>query len=282
MEITEHLGRSERAIMNMAYELNITRRAVEVKSWTPAENEQLRQLYINKNISTEYLQSVFGRSANAITKQARFLGLSRYDHQINHSYFQEITSDDQAYWLGWLAADGCVRFATRGHMSISLELNQRDEEIVRAFAQAVAPGAAIHRSRNAISVRIGSKQMAQDLAKYGVVPKKTETFDWPHALPEAYAMPFILGYFDGDGCFYRSHKPSRNDWTWYLLGTAPFLSAVRERLEAQAHVHFRNLERANKSGCPFLYKLCTSNKAWIRQIEAVLNPRGRGLSRKHL
>jgi len=281
-DIAKELGRSEKAIISKAYELQIRRRAVELKSWAPNENKQLRELYTNKKVSTEYLKRVFGRSANAITKQAQSLGLSRYDHQINHSYFEQIISEEQAYWLGWLAADGSVKNSTLGGSYISLELNQRDEEIVRAFAQAVAPGVAVHRNRNAVCVRIGSKRMARDLAKYGIVPKKTEAFHWPQALPEAYAMPFILGYFDGDGCLYRSHKLSRNNWTWYILGTEPFLLAVRERLEVQADVRFRSLVRANNTKCPFLYKLSTSNKVWIRQIEAVLNPRGLGLSRKHL
>jgi hypothetical protein len=280
--MVEHFGRSERAIITKAYELQIKRRVVQLKSWTPAENVQLRELYSNKDVTTEQLRRIFGRSTNAITKQALSLGLSRYNHRIDHAYFDEIVSDEQAYWLGWLAADGSVRQSSLGGLYISLELSQRDEQIVLAFAQAVAPNAVLHRSRNAVSVRLGSKAMAQDLAKYGVVPNKTECFNWPRALPETYAMPFILGYFDGDGCLYRSHCSTRNDWTWYILGTEAFLVAVRERLEAQAKVQFRELVRANKSRCPFLYKLSTSNKTWIRQIEAVLNPSGLGLPRKHL
>lgn len=170
--IAEHFGRSERAIISKAYELHLKRRAVQLKKWTLAENEQLGKLYTNKRISTEQLKKTFGRSANAITKQARSLGISRYNHQINHTYFDDITSDEQAYWLGWLAADGSVKQSSLGGLYISLELSQRDEQIVQAFAQAVAPNAVLHRSRNAVSVRLGSMVMARDLANMVWCPTK--------------------------------------------------------------------------------------------------------------
>jgi hypothetical protein len=281
-QMVEHLGRSKHSITGMACELDIKRRKTEVKHWSKAEKELLSKLYTDKSASPQYLESVFKRSSNAITKQARTCGLFRYDHQINHEYFQNITTDEQAYWLGWLASDGSVRISKLNGLYISLEIQARDEIVVQAFKQAVAPGLTVHRNRNAVSVRIGSKRMAQDLAFYGIVPNKTEIFDWPHALPETFSISFILGYFDGDGCLYRKTSISRNDWRWYLLGTQPFLKAVRQRIELYAQVTLPEPVRADKHRCPFLYKLCTSNKEIIRRIDAMLNTSGLGLPRKHL
>ncbi|SRR6266545_1991606 len=281
-QMIQHFGRSENAIVTMAYELNIRRRTVELKPWSQEEIEKLREMYADKGVSSQQLQQMFGRSANAISKQARFLGLVRYDHQINHSYFKEIKTNEQAYWLGWLASDGSVRVSKLGGLYITLELHQSDEAVVHAFAQAVAPRATIHRSRKAVSIRIGSKRMAQDLAHYGIVPNKTEIYDWPHALSEAVTLPFILGYFDGDGCLYRSQVPFRNNWTWYLLGTEPFLVAVRDRIESHIQVRLRGPIRADRIRSSFLYKLYTSDKESIRRLDAQINSSGLGLPRKHL
>jgi hypothetical protein len=41
--------------------------------------------------------------------------------------------------------------------------------------------------------------MRDDLAKYNVVPRKSHTFSWPHALPQELANSFLLGVLDGAG-----------------------------------------------------------------------------------
>ena len=84
-QLIRYFGRSEYAIIAMACELDIKRRNVELKFWSQEENARLREVYSNKKVSTKQLQQIFGRTANAITKQARILGLMRYDHQIKHS-----------------------------------------------------------------------------------------------------------------------------------------------------------------------------------------------------
>ena len=281
-QLIGYFGRSKYAIIAMAYEFDIKRRNVQLKPWSQEETARLREMYSNKKINTQQMQQMFGRTANAITKQAGILGLMRYDHQIKHSYFAEITTDEQAYWMGWLASDGSVKVSTLGGTYISLELQARDEAIVRASGQAVAPGATMHRNRNAVSVRIGSKRMAEDLAVYGIVPNKTKIFDWPRVMPEAFSIPFILGYFDGDGCLYQNANASQNNWSWYLLGTQPFLNAAQQRIELYADVILRKPIRADKHRCPFLYKLSTGNKEIIRRIDATINASELGLPRKHL
>src|SRR6266540_2328582 len=69
---------------------------------------------------------------------------------------------------------------------------------------------------------------------------------------------------------------------WYLLGTEPFLVAVRDRIESHIQVRLRGPIRADRIRSSFLYKLYTSDKESIRRLDAQINSSGLVLPRKHL
>lgn len=50
------------------------------------------------------------RSVGSIRKHLPYLGLSRsrYKYSFNASYFNTIDTPEKAYWLGFIAADGCI------------------------------------------------------------------------------------------------------------------------------------------------------------------------------
>jgi len=138
--------------------------------WTQEEIESLKRMYPDPGISPQRIEPYFGRSWKAIRLKAWKLGLNRsrqIDDQIHHAYFHEITTQEQAYWLGWLASDGYITVWNRGHY-ICLQLQARDESIIRRFIQAVAPRATICWDRKAVGVRIGSKELFHDLVAQGV------------------------------------------------------------------------------------------------------------------
>ena len=51
---------------------------------------------------------------------------------VNHSYFNVIDSEDKAYWLGFLFADGCVR-KTKTGSQVVLKLSVKDENHLIKF-----------------------------------------------------------------------------------------------------------------------------------------------------
>ena len=50
-----------------------------------------------------------------------------------------------------------------------------------------------------------SKKMAFDLIDKGVVQRKSLILE-PPKIDEQYELPFILGYFDGDGSIYKTKQ----------------------------------------------------------------------------
>lgn len=130
------------------------------------------------------------------------------------------------------------------------------------------------------SCGIGSQKMVRDLIALGIKPRKSYDLQWPN-IPDAYAIPFLLGYFDGDGSFSsRSSRPS-NQYQWMLLGTLPFLTIAREVIQHHAGVTLKEPVRQRKDGSPHLYRI-SANGPRGPIIDRMLNASGLGLPRKHL
>jgi hypothetical protein len=196
--------------------------------WSEAAQQKLRSLYSDRTLPITEIAAKLGRSREAIGKQARTLGLQRRhkNAEINQRYFHNIATKEQAYLLGLLAADGSIS-STPGRYNICLALKRSDAELIERFRDVVAPEAVLSYDRHLVRVRVGCKQMVADLAEYNVIPRKSYNFAWPQKLPCELAIPFLLGYFDGDGCLSR-HANGRLQWT--LLGCEAFLWEAREHI----------------------------------------------------
>jgi intein-encoded DNA endonuclease-like protein len=138
-------------------------------------------------------------------------------YNVNHSFFRVIDSEEKAYWLGFLFADGCVRENKSGSQVI-LKLSIKDKEHLMMFKNSVESEHKItyyenrtvskkgtpSKSKTCI-IRINSNEMVRDLINKGCTPKKTFTIDYPN-IDEKFYKDFIRGYYDGDGNFFYSEK----------------------------------------------------------------------------
>ena len=144
----------------------------------------------------------------------------------NSNYFNQIDTQDKAYWLGMLLSDGSI---TNGN---SINLGLKDKEHLEKFKQAIAAPAhkiiTIEDNRYnppCINYRLSirDKKMAQDLAKYNIVPNKSYIdFSFPD-IPEEFYPDFIRGYFDGDGSIYFTNNKYILSW----VGNKKFLTDLK-------------------------------------------------------
>jgi hypothetical protein len=115
---------------------------------------------------------------------------------VRHDAFADPVTAEGWYWIGMLAADGCVQGP-----SISLVQKTSRAAMLKRFLDFVGSPGRPFRSINggAGSVAdVSSRAIAADLARHGVISRKSLVLE---ASPEAAAQPmFWLGVFDGDGC----------------------------------------------------------------------------------
>lgn len=94
------------------------------------------------------------RSINAVRRKCRLLGLTpdagmfRRHHQINDTAFG-VWSEELAYWMGFIAADGSLRSSTTKKISgIAFQLSERDADHLRRLQ-------ALLQSEHPVSVKGG-------------------------------------------------------------------------------------------------------------------------------
>ena len=125
------------------------------------------------------------------------------------NFFENIDTEEKAYLLGLYFTDGCVRKDSRCNFNytIHMQLQARDLEMIGKIKDIFQVNNKIHHdkrnNKECYEISFSSRKMAQDLSKYGIVPRKTyETSHLPFEyIPDNLKIHFLRGLFDGDGGF---------------------------------------------------------------------------------
>lgn len=155
-------------------------------------------------------------------------GTRKYD--IDHHFFDEIDTEEKAYWLGFITADGCI--TSKNTLSINLatvdagHLEKLSASLSSDYPVRLAPD---RKSRDGIARwHANSMPIVSALGALGVLPRKSATatpWDGPADL-----MPhYWRGLVDGDGGIGLYHKRSRPDspdqWSIHLTGSRACVEA---------------------------------------------------------
>lgn len=134
----------------------------------------------------------------------------------NIDYFNEINTEAKAYILGFLAADGTITYDTeKSSYSIKIVVNSMDRHILEDMKREFNTKVEIKTdnsetklpqggtcSSETSSLLLCSKELTEDVMKYGVTPKKSLTLDINYELiPKELKRHFWRGLYDGDGTF---------------------------------------------------------------------------------
>jgi hypothetical protein len=143
--------------------------------------------------------------------------------QINENYFSIIDTQEKAYWLGFLFADGSVSYKTN---AVELSLKLSDAEHLEKLKQELNFSNEIYKDSFRARFCVCNKKLKEDLVSLGCKPRKSLTLKFPEKLEDSYKFSFIRGYFEGDGTI-KLVKTSKG-YTMYasMLGTKEFLESV--------------------------------------------------------
>lgn len=183
--------------------------------WTPEEDQILIKHYQDKTIN-ELLELLPNRNIKGIYARAHKLGLKYriYDE----TYFNVIDTEEKAYWLGFIYADGYVTSGDRWGITLSSVDYNHLEKLNKALKSNVIirtrtskpkeyKGQTIS-SSNHSTLLFKNKRMYDSLIDKGVVPNKTYNLKFPdHSVLDEHLLPhFIRGFFDGDGSYVFCRK----------------------------------------------------------------------------
>jgi hypothetical protein len=147
----------------------------------------------------------------------------------DHFFKQE--SEEAFYWAGFIAADGCLHISKRNSYQVIINLSVKDHAHVEKFKKSIFAENPVIKTKTHSRISVCSKIMFDDLAKFGIGPRKTHTHKFPEWLANHKLVNhFMRGYFDGDGGFYLSTGGYTHQMTSRICGTISFLNTYRNIL----------------------------------------------------
>ncbi len=152
------------------------------------------------------------------------------DYSLNHDYFSKIDTDEKAYLLGFMGADGHIdsRNNVIGIGINDIDLLERFMEIFKLKGK----GLYDHPSNSKVKVlRFSSRKMKDDLICLGCTPRKSFTLEFPteSQVPKHLWGSYIRGNFDGDGSISVFEKRSKSKASF--CGSTLFCTKLKSVLE---------------------------------------------------
>lgn len=228
---------------------------VKIVRSTPKEVfEQL----IEQRITRKQLAAKFGVSVAFMDKVLSEFGLRTKGYWHSPSYidsttFDVIDTEEKAYWLGFLFADGYVGYSKGRYKRVVLKLGEIDRNHVVKFKHFL--GDTRDDNKHIIKERSKSKDRTKELISYayyvyndslfdalvklGCTTRKSLTLKFPDEnifARKELVYDFIRGYVDGDGSICSDSK-SHTRMRLSIVGTYDFLSGVVKHLPQFPNVY---------------------------------------------
>lgn len=178
----------------------------------------------------------------------------------NENYFDIIDSEDKAYFLGFLYADG-NNFIGKYDYKITISLMEKDKEILDTLNRKIYPDKELlYRKSQKIfnkktnkwitskpqyKLQINSKYMCNVLLEHGVMPNKSFKIRFPNFIDEKLYNHFIRGYFDGDGSIgsYLGKHIKTEKFRISIISNHLFLNDLQQIFNNELNININILNR---------------------------------------
>ena len=162
-------------------------------------------------------------------------------YSINENFFDVIDTEEKAYFLGFLYADGCN--ATNRN-AVILSLKEDDRDILEKLNSLLQPKKPLGRTKyGQNTLMISNKHISQRLIELGCHRAKTYSLVFPSEkqVPKYLVRHFVRGYFDGDGWVGKN--------SICIVGTIDFCnslsSLLKNKFDINCYIRARHPERKN-------------------------------------
>lgn len=219
--------------------------------------DKIVDLY-NKKYGSPYIAKELGISTGKVSYfikkniGARSHREANSRYYFNENFFNKIDTEEKAYWLGFLMADGYISKNNNSY-KVGLILSTCDYihlEKLNKSLESNHPVKTYEATKNSYSknsysrIIYYSEIMFNDLLKYNLVEHKTNVLIPPDiSLLGNYISDFIRGYFDGNGSITHTNTKQNNNYAFKLVSTKEFLDFVnnyiKEKLGFSANKYYK-------------------------------------------
>ncbi len=182
----------------------------------------------------------------------------------NTLFFREPNLEN-AYWAGFIAADGNLCLKEQKYKMLQIVLHNKDVEILEQFKEQTKSTNNIHFLKTKEHARLGIRatEWFDDLGKYwNITPNKTHTLQPPNLTNLEHQLAYIIGLIDGDGSicicnFNQKHKGKTYTYPrikFMACGTLPLMqwcSTILNKIELEKYNPLR-VETATQSNLKYI------------------------------
>jgi hypothetical protein len=239
-EVTRNYKDTEQIIINRFKELGFYKIEKGKNIVSCAKYKYAADKYVElggfPNTNIKELASEFKISANELSDyistyypDIKILGKANFNEYI----FDSIDTEEKAYWLGFLFADGTIsssplRKEVKTQYQIELSLSIKDLEHLEKFAKFLEYKQSLYKDEIRCRLSVYSKHLWNILNVNGCTPKKSLTLKFPRIelfKSKELIYHFIRGYWDGDGCLtWNDKEHTRPEVS--VLGTDEILNSI--------------------------------------------------------
>ena len=269
-EISEKLNRDEQSIRYKRMKLGLKKQRNKPinpyqKQWNNEDIEFLKNNY--NNFSIKELSEKLNRTKPSIQCKAKKMGLKKEDKYFyDKDFFKYIDSEEKAYWLGFVYADGyIIDNSDNKNYEFGICLSIKDIEHLKKFNKSINGNINIAtkekytfgKTHTMCSIRLYCKEMIKDLESHNIFQNKTYLECFP--IVDKNLMPhFLRGYFDGDGCIVIDKKRKRHNFD-YCSVNLKFLEYIRtfiyEEYEINSYIIKEKMNDIRTVDC-YRLKIC--------------------------
>lgn len=245
------------------------------------QRKQLLDIIIKEYLNTPELErsltklgDKYGIKRQIIAKELKNRGYEVINYQnrlrVQEDIFDNIDTEEKAYWLGFLYADGNI---SRDQHKIEMNLSIKDVDHMIKFKEFLKLENEIRIRKNYgrgdLQCRLSfrNSRIWNNLNDKGCVPCKSLILTFPDISifsNKNLVYDFIRGYVDGDGCLYICKTRNTIDTEVSLVGTENFLNGVKQFLGINGSI--RNKSTRNYTNRAYQLRYSTANARKVARL----------------
>lgn len=221
-----------------------------------SESEYIKYIYdeyyVKKHLSMDKISKIFGYGSHYYSNAFKEYDLPARSNSekgkiytCNKDFFETINTEEKAYWLGFMYADGYIQSKRKnGNKKIGLSLGIADIDHLNKFKNSLDSNCEIKTYKTCkgsyvegtkyCRILVTEEKLAQDLINKGCVEHKTNVITFPseNIVPKNLQKHFIRGYFDGDGSIWCTTSNNKTIPSYSIdhCGTDEFLTGLMDIL----------------------------------------------------
>lgn len=266
-ELSKEFSCRDKSVSIIIKEANIFKKYAKKRLGENVKKE-ICDLYQTGHYNLKILADKYNTSRHIIKQILLENNIPIESYKIRHTninlienFFEIIDTEEKAYLLGFILADGCV-----DGNQLSIEINKKDIEILYMFKKAVNSTAKISERKRQGEIlactRVSSEKMILDLSKYGVVPNKTYITKKLPDIEEPFLHHMLRGFVDGDGwVIYNKEK------SLHVIGIVSYFRSTCEDFKNKCNSLLKNKITRNVQG----YKPCRFSCSAKKEVKELAN-----------